>query len=213
MKTKQIAFIISISYIIAIALYMSKFNKGFSNTINDWAGFGNYISGVLMPILTTINIWVFIKLTIAISDENAKTKDRELFFKKKLFVTQQRQKELDHFIDILDQSLVLKANILPSNICEPIVSAVTYLGSFIEGQSELFPILITEQSFKNNILELYKFLRIYYDLINNSLPDKNGKLPNFNSENLKSSINDTLKCKNEVVNALQKFIFEDIYLF
>ena len=92
---------ISISAIL-IALYFIFFHYGFSKESNSWSNFGDYFNGVLSPILTAVNIYVFIRLTTTISNIESKRaqeainqekfrSDRELNQAKELF-----EKELEH---------------------------------------------------------------------------------------------------------------------
>ena len=62
---------ISISAILLIP-YFIFFHYGFSNDSNSWSNFGDYFNGVLSPILTAVNIYVFIRLTTTISDIESK---------------------------------------------------------------------------------------------------------------------------------------------
>jgi hypothetical protein len=208
MNMKSIMGIISLSCIIAISFCFYKFHGGLSNTINDWACFGNYISGTLMPILTIINIWVFIKLTNAVSNESTQSKRNELSFQKKLVIAQLRQKELYKFMDILNKSLVLETDISIPKISMPVVVAITYLESFVHTQSELFPI-INDPNFNSKILKLKSLLNHYY----------NGILEGFSADNLivntievlqTEYFKDIMNCKGEVISALQKFVLDDI---
>jgi hypothetical protein len=201
--------IIFLSSIIAISLFMYKFHGELSNTINDWACVGNYISGVLMPILTIINIWVFIKLTNAVSNESLQNKRKELSFQKKLAIAQLRQKELYNFMDLLNKSLVLKTDIFIPNISMPIVTAMTYLESFCQTQSELFPI-IKEPNFRNKILRLHSLLAKYFKEIMKAFPNGNNNSTDFNTELFKETVKDIMNCKGEVISALQKFVLDDI---
>ena len=53
--------------IIILAFYFYMFNSGLSKDSNSWSNFGDYVNGLLTPFLTAINIYVFIKMTNAIS--------------------------------------------------------------------------------------------------------------------------------------------------
>lgn len=94
---------IAISFsVVLIVPYFVFFHYGFSNDSNSWSNFGDYFNGVLSPILTAVNIYVFIRLTTTISDIESKRaqeaidqekirSDRELNQTKELF-----DKELEH---------------------------------------------------------------------------------------------------------------------
>ena len=64
---RNVILCIVIVSIIILAFYFFMFNNGLSKDSNSWSNFGDYVNGVLTPILTAINIYVFIKMTIAIS--------------------------------------------------------------------------------------------------------------------------------------------------
>lgn len=101
-KIRNVCYIaISIS-VILIVPYFVFFHYGFSNDSNSWSNFGDYLNGVLSPILTAVNIYVFIRLTTTISNIESKRaqeaivqeelrSDRELKQTKELF-----EKELEH---------------------------------------------------------------------------------------------------------------------
>lgn len=59
----------AIALVIALTfgIYFFTFHGSISDDSNVWSNFGNYINGLLTPLLTIINIAVFIELTIAIS--------------------------------------------------------------------------------------------------------------------------------------------------
>ena len=72
---------ISISAILLIP-YFIFFHYGFSNDSNSWSNFGDYFNGVLSPILTAVNIYVFIRLTTTISDIESKRAQETLTHEK-----------------------------------------------------------------------------------------------------------------------------------
>ena len=93
-----------------IAFYLYVFHDGLSEDSSVWSNFGDYINGVLTPILTAINIYVFIKMTIAISNlEERRTKnalafedarlEKEMRHEKELLMMQLRKQEIDTFVN------------------------------------------------------------------------------------------------------------------
>lgn len=54
--------------LITITFYFCKFHDGLSNNNSDWGYFGEYLGGLINPILTALNIYVFYRLTRTISD-------------------------------------------------------------------------------------------------------------------------------------------------
>lgn len=51
-----------------ILAYFLIFHYGFSNDSSSWSNFGDYVNGVLSPILAAVNIYVFIRLTTVIKN-------------------------------------------------------------------------------------------------------------------------------------------------
>ena len=92
---KRITVIIVIAFAIVLALYLIVFRYGLSHSTTTWSEFGGYVSGVLMPILTAINIFVFVKLTNAISENDTYRSEKEMLFQKQLMLMQFRKKEID----------------------------------------------------------------------------------------------------------------------
>lgn len=66
-KIKNACLLAFLFSIVLVLLYFRFFHYGFSNDSNSWSNFGDYFNGVLSPILTAVNIYVFIRLTSTIS--------------------------------------------------------------------------------------------------------------------------------------------------
>ncbi|WP_270547273.1 hypothetical protein [Butyricimonas paravirosa] len=210
MNIKLIGFIIIGGSIFTLLPFLYKFHGESLNDFEYWSSLGSYFSGILIPILTTINIWVFIKLTQAINNDDEQRKKKELDYQRKLIITQIRQQELDHFSKIMNNALVLKFEIHTVNITTPISIAHTYLESFIKGKADIFPI-INDNIFQTKILRLHHLLIDYAKFMNKSFSvdtlNPPEKLPSidYRKELLK-----LMDCKNEVVSEIQKFILNDI---
>lgn len=84
--------------ICCLGFYLYMFNNGLSNDSNSWSNFGDYVNGILTPIFTVINIYVFVKLTTAISRLEEKRSEKELQHEKELLLMQFRKQEIDVFI-------------------------------------------------------------------------------------------------------------------
>lgn len=95
---RNITIIIVVAIICCFGIYLYMFNNGLSNNSNSWSNFGNYINGVLTPIFTAINIYVFVKLTIAISKLEEKRSEKELQHEKELLLMQFRKQEIETFV-------------------------------------------------------------------------------------------------------------------
>ena len=59
-------------------LYFICFHDGFSFDQSDWGNFGSFFSGVLIPILTIINIYVFISLTKEIEAQRVQREKEQI---------------------------------------------------------------------------------------------------------------------------------------
>ena len=64
---KNLYWLFAAIFIATMLLYWSVFRFGLSTQMSDWGNFGSYFSGLIMPILTAINITVFVKMTKEIS--------------------------------------------------------------------------------------------------------------------------------------------------
>ena len=86
--------------VILIILYFVFFHYGFSNDSNSWSNFGDYFNGVLTPILTVVNIYVFIRLTTVISEIESK-RAQEALTQEKL----RSARELEQAKELFDKEL------------------------------------------------------------------------------------------------------------
>lgn len=98
--------VITISSLVTIGLYFCMFHGSLSMDSKDWADFSTYFTGVLTPILTGVNIFVFIKLTVAIADGDGKAqKERhqnELAFRKRVLIIKNQQYEIRQFERVMN---------------------------------------------------------------------------------------------------------------
>lgn len=206
MKTTGVKALITLSILITTSLCIYQFHFALSNNIADWASFGDYLNGVLSPILAIINIWVFVKLTKAINKDSETQKEKELLHQKKLILAQMRQKELDNFSLIIDNSLNIKYDFFSPNIVRPIVVAITYIDSFFNYKRELFTI-INEGDFETKFKNFHTLMCDYYKLMEKHF---NAKTPNQSSLNSNGQLTELINCKNEIISELQTFILKEI---
>jgi uncharacterized membrane protein len=105
MKKKSIIFIsISILLISAIPfyLYFSTFNGEKSLLNADWGNFGDFIGGILSPILALFNLIAFLYLTYVIHDFDKNSKNKELNYQKKLIYSNEKYnlfKKINHSVN------------------------------------------------------------------------------------------------------------------
>lgn len=95
----------AIALVIALTfgIYFFTFHGSISDDSNVWSNFGNYINGLLTPLLTIINIAVFIELTIAISQLEEQRSEKALEKEQELLLMQLRKQEIDTFIQQMNR--------------------------------------------------------------------------------------------------------------
>lgn len=198
MKKGWIIFIIFISIISTLSFYFFQFNNGLSLSNSDWGSFGDYLNGVLTPILTIINIWVFIRLTEAIDSSEKKQKADELSHRKKLLLIQLRQNELEKFSSIVNDRIIYTPEDETGFL---VYQAHSFLDYFVETKSNLFPIMKTP-----------KFNIVHLDLkvaLTNYLGTFDPVIPTEGEELVKMVAN--LRCHiNSINTMLQDFVLSEI---
>ena len=78
-------------------LYCSVFRFGLSTQMSDWGNFGSYFSELIMPILTAINITVFVKMTKEISSIDERRSNNAIKAQKEITLMEFRKKEIESF--------------------------------------------------------------------------------------------------------------------
>ena len=135
-----------LSAVLLIFVYFLWFRDGISRNTADWSNFGAYYSGALMPILTGLNIYVFIKLTREIelerrNRENEQAQNREIEL--------QRQREMQmaelRFEEVKNLNNVLEATFKSITKCETeipptITKASKTISSFMYNFGTLFQV-------------------------------------------------------------------------
>jgi len=135
---------ISLGIILLIALvlgvYWQVFHDGLSNNSTDWGNFGSYFNGVLTPILSIINILVFVSISMKLSMLDDKRADRESQGQNDLMLMQFRKIEIDNFEKVMDEALVPSLHYVISKeaLARPIVLADMYLQTFLKSKLSLF---------------------------------------------------------------------------
>lgn len=137
---KRITVIIVIAFAIVLALYFIVFRYGLSHSTTTWSEFGGYVSGVLMPILTAINIFVFVKLTNAISENDSNRSEKEMLFQKQLMLMQFRKKEIDEIETKMDSIFSINDVNTSKGMMSKVNNLIIYLGSFQSTKLSLFGI-------------------------------------------------------------------------
>ena len=92
--------------LISVGIFVAKFSgQPISDKIEYWAQFGDYMGGVLNPILALINICVFVILTITIQNITDRNNKESLETSKMIALMSMKHEELKHFKEIMDKNL------------------------------------------------------------------------------------------------------------
>ena len=164
---KKFSVIIILSITIVLSLYFYMFHNGLSSNSTSWSEFGDYINGVLTPILTILNIYVFVKLTNSISERDSVRSEREMSYQKQIVLMQFRKDEIDSFLKIMNDALVIKKETDVYELSEPVMYAMNYLETFATTKLSLFN-LNEESDVARSIKEYHqKTKELYHCLIEN----------------------------------------------
>lgn len=172
---KIIVFIVLLLVVIIsfLVVYHQHFPGGISNNHSIWTEFGTIFNGVLTPILTAINIYVFFLLTIAIDNNNERRQREKSENDKTLLQMQFRKSEIDRFDEAISTALMPKVDMSNDyQYLHSISLAIYYIDSFIENKFELFD-LDDLSGTRNQMCQLGFKLREYQNIV-----DKEGNYPN-----------------------------------
>lgn len=147
----------------AFAFYWSVFRYGLSTNSADWGSFGGYFSGLVLPILTAINIVVFVKMTKEISLIDGKRATTAINAQKEITLMQFRKKEIDTFENYIYNAMYPAPTSIKSKkaFAMPIGMASLYLGTFLESKLSLFS-LSEDSETTIAIRELYEKIVKYH---------------------------------------------------
>ena len=135
-----LAIILLMATSIVLGMYWMVFHEGFSYNSADWGNFGSYFNGLMMPILTFVNILVFVSISMKISSLDDKRAEKEAEGQKNLMLMQFRKKEIDNFERVLNEALIPSTQFALSKeaLAGSIVLADLYLHSFLKSKLSLF---------------------------------------------------------------------------
>ena len=175
---KSLPIIVSVIVVLMMILCLLAINANHS-----WIEFSTIFNGIMMPILTAINVYVFVKLTNAVSEKDEIRLSKELEFQKKMMLMQFRKSEIDAFSRII---------INENNICveNHLSSALLYVDSFYCSKLSLFN-LDKESGVAEEILDYCKLIGDFY---NKTIEKKTLS---------KDEILQLISKKNNIVSALQ----------
>lgn len=92
---KVVCIIIGLLELVMIIAYFVTFDGGISTANQDWDTFIQIFNGVIMTILTAVNIYVFYHLTVVIEDKNQERAVKEKVFEAQSVITQMRVKQYE----------------------------------------------------------------------------------------------------------------------
>lgn len=158
-----LAIILLMTIFIVLGMYWIIFHDGLSNNSEDWGNFGSYFNGLLTPILTFINIFVFVSISMKLSVLDDKRAEKESEGQKTLMLMQFRKKEIDSFEMVLNQALIPSSQFVTSKevLARPIVLADLYLQTFLKSKLSLFN-LTANSEIAQSISELKNELNNYH---------------------------------------------------
>ena len=87
--------VIGLLELTVIVAYFCVFNGTISSANQDWDTFIQIFNGLVMAILTAINIYIFYQLTVAIEDKNHKRAVKEKVFEAQSVITQMRVRQYE----------------------------------------------------------------------------------------------------------------------
>ena len=205
MKPKYVILFVSIFLMLFItiflSLYFSKFHNDLSSEANDWAAFGSYIGGVVTPVLTIINIGVFIWLTLVIKNSGEEQKKKELEHQKRLIITQMRKTEIAQLSKILDSTFVpennsfIYSNSVNDELKINLMRSLIEIDSFLNEKQNLFPLDHNSSAFLS-LIDLHKMIGEVQDQYDNST--------------YKIRLVELMKLKHNAIQALYQFTTDNI---
>lgn len=211
MKEKRLIYFGIFPLMFFIVLYLLKFNKGLSDDSQEWNNFASYLSGLMMIVLTAINIYVFVKLTIAIDNSNEERRREEIKVQKLILLSNLRQNELNRFNEVLNNALMLKSSFPIDESTRTIIEAITYIETFVNTKKHLFS-FIEDENFVDKISRLHNKLGLFNKKWIENIPkmfgaEKNDFLPTLFVE---EDILEFLRLKNTVLSMLQDYTIKNL---
>ncbi len=139
---RAIYWILGIIFFVSVGAYILKFyNSPISGNPGDWGVLGDYLGGILNPVVAALNIAAFIYLTKVIGDTEEKAQKRNLDFQQKLTLSELRHAsyvELTKNLDSLPERIFKGAE----NSDYETTLLMVYLRGFFENMTHLFPVFL-----------------------------------------------------------------------
>ena len=219
--------IIGLLELMVIVAYFSIFNGSISTNNQDWGLFIQIFNGLIMAILTAVNIYIFYKLNITIENKNQERNIKEKIDKVQSVITQLRVNQYEEIRSLItDVKVELMRNVFnPRNIFKlqkklmEMDQSFLYKSSDLGYDSFLFPVIedildtkaIIMNEFKNTennkipnytplIERITDFLHIVeFYIFGQMLTQK--EIESYISKN-KDDVDCTIRCINEFAEEL-----------
>ena len=130
------------------------------NANHSWIEFSAIFNGIMMPILTAINVYVFVKLTNAVSEKDEIRSREELEYQKKMMLMQFRKNEIDAFSRLTTGAFEYNENSISAE--KLLSSALLYVDTFYSSRLSLFN-LNKESGVAEEIFDFCKCLANCYN--------------------------------------------------
>lgn len=175
-------------------LYFARFHYGITNDINNWGNVGSFFGGVITPIMSAINIIVFIEISLQISKWDDKRAEENAKSQKTLLLMQFRKKEIENFENVMNEAFVPRVEMSFNAQVKaiPIVYASLYVQSFLTTKLNLFELKEDDEIVKK-IINLSNIIVQY----NQEFVKAEGNVEN-------NLIKKVLVLRSEIVDELQK---------
>lgn len=183
--------VFAVSSTAVITLYCSKYSL-----TNQMATFSAYYSGIIMPILTLINIAILVWLTITVDQNDATRNEKNVIYQKKIALMQLRKDEIFELSKVLNSSLDVRISTNLLEMSQPIVFATTYLETFANTKLKIFSLSEDSDTTKMIVLLHKKMGEL------NTLLNKGEKISN-------NQILTVLTLKNTIINNLQNIMLNE----
>ncbi|MBQ2838839.1 MAG: hypothetical protein IJE73_04275 [Muribaculaceae bacterium] len=166
--------IIGLLELMVIVAYFSIFNGNISTNNQDWGLFIQIFNGLIMAILTAVNIYIFYKLNITIENKNQERNIKEKIDKVQSVITQLRVNQYEEIRSLItDVKVELMRNVFnPQNIFKlqkklmEMDQSFLYKSSDLGYDSFLFPVIEDILDKKDIIMNEFK-------------NTENNKIPNY----------------------------------
>ena len=166
--------IIGLLELMVIVAYFSIFNGSISTNNQDWGLFIQIFNGLIMAILTAVNIYIFYKLNITIENKNQERNIKEKIDKVQSVITQLRVNQYEEIRSLItDVKVELMRNVFnPQNIFKlqkklmEMDQSFLYKSSDLGYDSFLFPVIEDILDKKDIIMNEFK-------------NTENNKIPNY----------------------------------